>query len=142
MKRRLVVWVQNGYKCISCLLSDCTADWEISHCWHSITLACKKIKIGSTVSAECISHSHYGKKKKKKKNESDCCKSRTICMGEPALQGRTLASQLTCCMTKWNLFIVSALGEMFHPNNEFSKAHLKRMLCIILQCLAIAAGLC
>lgn len=124
---------------------DCTADWEIAHCCCSITLVCKKIKTGSTVSAECISHSHYGKKKKKHTHthhESDCCKSRTICVGEPALQGRTLTSQLTCCMTKWNLFIVSALGEMFHPNNEFSKAHLKGMLCIILQCLAIIAGLC
>ena len=34
---------------------DCTADWEIAHCCCSITLVCKKIKTGSTVSAECIS---------------------------------------------------------------------------------------
>ena len=142
VKRRPVVWVQNGYKCISCLLSWLHADWEIAHCCHSITVACEKIKIESTVCTECISHSHYGKIKKKKTHESDCCKSGTICMGEPALQGRTLASQPTCCMTKWDLFIVSALGEMFHSNNEFSKAHLERMLCIIPQCLAITAGLC
>lgn len=29
VRNRLVVWVQNGSKCIGCLPHDCMADWEL-----------------------------------------------------------------------------------------------------------------
>lgn len=62
---------------------------------------------------------------------------------EPVRRGRAFASQLTCCMTKWNLLIeFTALGEVFHhPNNEFSKAQWKRMILVIPRCLYITANL-